>query len=392
MLNPDGAEYDFSGGVFRTWRKNRQPIPGSTKIGIDLNRNSAFKWGGPGSSGKPGSDTYRGWAPEVAPEIVAYHDFIDSRVRDGRQQIRASINYHSAGRQVLWPYAFTNADVPPEMTHDDWLAFVALGKQMAALNGYKAEQGSDLYIVSGDADDKAYFKHRIFGYTFEMAKGSARRYYPSQSELNADLERNWEPALLFLEMADCLHRAAGLAETHCGPLNDDFEAARGWEVDPNGTDTATGGAWQRGVPGKTRNSGGVKQRSVPVSGMNDLVTGRKGGKVNARDVDGGVTSVRSPAIALGGPSSSGWTLDFWYTFAHGATASGSDFFQVRVGGDVVFSQAGVAADRNADWTRVTVNLDAYAGQTVRVLFEAADGGTDTLVEAAVDDVRVYRQP
>ena len=46
MLNPDGAEYDMSGGVFRHWRKNRQPIPDSTAIGIDLNRNWGYKWGG----------------------------------------------------------------------------------------------------------------------------------------------------------------------------------------------------------------------------------------------------------------------------------------------------------------------------------------------------------
>ena len=37
-MNPDGAEYDISGGRFHRWRKNRQPIPGSTAIGVDLNR------------------------------------------------------------------------------------------------------------------------------------------------------------------------------------------------------------------------------------------------------------------------------------------------------------------------------------------------------------------
>ena len=39
-----------------------------------------------------------------------------------------------------------------------------------------------------------------------------------------------------------------------------------------------------------------------------------------------------------------------------------------------------------------MNLDAFAGQTVRVTVEAADGGADSLVEAAVDDVRVYQAP
>ncbi|HUG48475.1 MAG TPA: hypothetical protein VMP67_08695, partial [Candidatus Limnocylindria bacterium] len=37
----------------------------------------------------------------------------------------------------------------------------------------------------------------------------------------------------------------------------------------------------------------------------------------------------------------------------------------------------------------TVNLDAWAGQTIRLLVEAADNGPDNLLEAGLDDVRVY---
>jgi hypothetical protein len=111
MLNPDGAEFDFSGGVFHTWRKNRQPIPGSAQIGVDLNRQFGYMWNCcGGSSGNPASDTYRGPEPWFAPEVVALRDFIDSRVVDGRQQIRASIIFHTAGRMVLWPYGYTKND------------------------------------------------------------------------------------------------------------------------------------------------------------------------------------------------------------------------------------------------------------------------------------------
>ena len=109
MLNPDGAEYDMSGGHWHQWRKNRQPIPGSTAIGVDLNRNWGYHWGGGSGHGtdgsiNPASDYYRGWAPEVAPEVQDYEAFEASRVINGRQQIVASIGFHSAAREVLWPY------------------------------------------------------------------------------------------------------------------------------------------------------------------------------------------------------------------------------------------------------------------------------------------------
>ncbi len=196
MLNPDGAEYDISNGAFHTWRKNRQPVPDSTEIGIDLNRQFGFNWACcGGSSANPPSATYRGPSAWYAPEVRAYRDFIDGRVIDGRQQIRAIISWHSAGRMVLWPYAYTRADVPSTMSRDDWRAFVALGRQMAATNGYRAQQGSDLYIVDGDQDDWAYNEHRIFAYTFEMAKGALKRYYPSAAEVAAELANNTEAVL-----------------------------------------------------------------------------------------------------------------------------------------------------------------------------------------------------
>jgi carboxypeptidase T len=397
MLNPDGAEYDMSGGHWHKWRKNRQPIPGSSDIGVDLNRNWGYHWGegsGKGTDGSvnPASDFYRGWGPEVAPEVRDYEAFEASRVVNGRQQIRASIGFHSAARQVLWPYSYTRTDITPDMSADDHAAFVALGDRVAALNGYKPQQGSDLYPVYGDQDDWAYHTYRIFGYTFEMRKGALNRYYPTQSELNADIQANVPAVLTFLEFADCPYRAAGLDED-CGPVYDDFETSRGWEVNASGSDTATAGQWQIAQPARTSNAAGVKQLAKTTSGVADLVTGAAAGSdVNGNDVDGGVTSIRSPAVTLGSNGSTGWTLGFKYTFAHNNKATSADYLRVSVGGDVVFEQDGFAGNRNAVWTPVSINLDAYAGQTVRVVISAADGGGDSLVEAAIDDVRVFQQP
>lgn len=215
-INPDGAEFDMQGGQWHEWRKNRQPIPGSTAIGIDLNRQFGYMWNCcGGSSAKPWSPTYHGPSAWYAPEARRYRDFVNSRVRNGKQQLTVILSLHSAGRLVLWPYSYTRQDVPPDMPRDDHEAFVALGRELGALNGYRPEQGSDLYIVDGDQDDWAYHKHRIFTFTFEMKRGAARRYYPTQSELAADISANRGAVLHLLEQADCPYRAAGLAAEHC---------------------------------------------------------------------------------------------------------------------------------------------------------------------------------
>jgi carboxypeptidase T len=79
--NPDGGEYDIATGSYASWRKNRQPNPGSSYIGTDLNRNYSYMWGCcGGSSGDPSSSTYRGSAPFSTPEMAHVRDFVNSRV------------------------------------------------------------------------------------------------------------------------------------------------------------------------------------------------------------------------------------------------------------------------------------------------------------------------
>lgn len=215
-MNPDGAEFDMKGGKWHQWRKNRQPIPFSAQIGVDLNRQFGYQWGCcGGSSLKPWSPTYQGPHPWYAPEVRRYRDFIASRIIHRRQQIKVILSLHSAGRLVLWPFSYTRQDVPAGMSRDDHAAFVALGRELAALNGYRAKQGSDLYIIRGDQDDWAYHEHGIFAITLEMARGRAKPYYPTRSELAADINANRPAVMHLLEQADCTYRSAGLAAEHC---------------------------------------------------------------------------------------------------------------------------------------------------------------------------------
>ncbi len=392
MVNPDGLAYDLKGDPYRGWRKNRQPNGEGQPRGTDLNRNYGYRWGGIGASADPGSLVYRGAAAWSAPETRAMRDFILSRRRGGSQRIRALITFHTAGELILYPYGYTYADRPSDMTGRDSRTLRALARTMAATNGYLAEQSSDLSPKTGGMLDWIYGRQRIFGFTFELfpAGGSTvSRFYPPDEVIAAETARNHEAVLYLLEQADCPYRAIGREAAFCGPFFDDLEIDRGWQVDAAGTDTATSGAWQRGVPDLTRYKG-PKQIGA-VSGRAALVTGRRSlGCTTCNDVDGGTTSMRSPAIGL--PASGGSTLRLRYSLAHSKTAGSQDGFRVAlVSGPsrtLLFEDRASATDRDGLWQRLIIDLSAWAGSTVHIQLEAIDAGEPSLLEAAVDDVRI----
>jgi hypothetical protein len=394
-VNPDGGEYDIATGSYRSWRKNRQPNSGSSAVGTDLNRNWSFQWGCcGGSSGTFSSETYRGVAPFSAPETARVRDFVNSRVVGGVQQIKAHIDFHTYSELVLWPYGYTTANTAPGLTTTDQAALSQLGRNMAASNGYTPEQASDLYIADGTINDWAWGTYKIASYTFEMyPRTSNPGFYPPASVISREVTRNRAAVIQLLDAADCLYEVIGVS---CGPVtpplySDNFEAATGWTTNPGGTDTATTGQWQRANPADT-NSSGAKQLGTTTSGSNDLVTGASAGtSAGDFDIDGGATTIQSPAIAL--PAGGSTTLAFNYYLAHGSNASSADYFRAVVIGSTtstVLNVQGAATNRNGAWTAASVDISAFAGQTVRIRFEAADAGTASLVEAGVDDVRLTR--
>ncbi|MFC9254678.1 metallophosphoesterase [Amycolatopsis thailandensis] len=172
---------------------------------------------------------------------------------------------------------------------------------------------------------------------------------------------------------------------------DDFETDKGWRVDAAATDTATSGKWERGVPEQTTStySNQIKQRGDTTSGANCLVTGRlAGSEYGANDLDGGVSSMTSPAFTV----PAGGKLSFSYTFAHGDNATPADHLRLRVldgtASTTVFEKLGSAAEVAGAWQSATADLVSFAGRSVRLVVEAADASTASLWESAVDDVRV----
>jgi hypothetical protein len=390
LANPDGAEYDISGGKFHHWRKNRQPTPGTRSIGTDLNRNYGYKWGlGGRTSANPQAITYHGPRPFSAPETRAVRDFLASRVVDGRQQIRASVSFHETGRLVMWPYGYTKVNVPPDMTVADHTALWRIGRHMAVTNGYRAEQASDLYITRGTTKDYAYGTYRIFAYTFEMSV----KDYVKPSMIGPETKRNKEAVLYLMERAGCPYAVLGAAARidRCGAFDDDLEVARGWTVNPDGTDTAPAlDRFARGDPQATARLG-PKQLGTTPSGRAAFATGlRAGARAGSYDLDGR-TTIRSPAISL--PAGTGQRLTFRYVFAHDAHSTSADTLKAIVeAGDgtqtLVAIAVGGPTDADGRWRASSTLLDAWAGQTIHLRFEAADGGPDNLLEVELDDIRV----
>ena len=204
-INPDGGEYDVATGIYQSWRKNRRPNPdGST--GVDLNRNYGYRWGGPGSSGWPEDDTYRGPAPFSEPETHVVRDFVLAH-----GDITAAITFHTYAELILYPYGYTYDDLPVDMTLDDLATFRELAGDMAATNGYTPQQASDLYTTSGDTVDWLYGDRGIFGFTFEMyPRNYNPGFYPPGDVIERETQRNDAAVAYLAGVADNPGKVIGL--------------------------------------------------------------------------------------------------------------------------------------------------------------------------------------
>ena len=401
-LNPDGMRYDLTGTPYRAWRKNRQRDTAGKAMYTDLNRNYGYRWGCcRGSSGKRSSSMYRGPSAFSAPETRALRDFVNGRVVGGVQQIRTHVTLHTNGQLILWPYGYTKTNIPADMTALDHAALVSLARAMAARNGYVAKQSSDLYVTDGDQIDWMYGKHRIFSYTFELFPAETATvwgdHYPDDSFIAGQTQRNRKALLHLVDRAGCPYADLGSGSTaaNCGPLFDDLEINRGWVRNAAGTDTATSGRWAVGNPGST-SLGGAKQLGKTVSGIRALVTGAAAGSsAGANDLDGGTTTIRSRVVRLPADPATYGALTFRWNFAHSAGSSVKDALRVLVEAEdgtqtVVFEVLGRPVNVNGSWRTARVSLAAWAGQPIRLVVSATDGGRGNLVEAAVDDIRIRR--
>jgi choice-of-anchor B domain-containing protein len=179
-------------------------------------------------------------------------------------------------------------------------------------------------------------------------------------------------------------------------FNFEDTSATGWQVNVDATDNAIGGFWIRGNP-----PGTYVFDSVPVQPEDDHTrgaplkcwhTGAGGGPPIAGDVDGGRTTLYSPVIDLTtvpGPIVSFWR---WYSNdADGSPADDSWRAQISSNGGATWVTVDSTSTTASTWTEVRFLVQQYVQPTatMRMRFIAEDAGGESLVEAAVDDFRIW---
>ncbi len=196
VVNPDGREVVESGGDNPIWQRKNVHNYGSctsTGIGVDLNRNAGFQWGGNGSSGTPCSETYRGPTPASEPEEYFLEALMSNLFLDQRgpaltdtaplTTTGAMLTLHTYSNLVLFPWGWVECSqlpCPPAQQSPNDTGLRSWGFRLSYFNGYKTGQPSEiLYAASGTTDDWAYGALGIAAGTFEIGPndGSTCSYF-----------------------------------------------------------------------------------------------------------------------------------------------------------------------------------------------------------------------
>jgi hypothetical protein len=177
----------------------------------------------------------------------------------------------------------------------------------------------------------------------------------------------------------------------------DFEAsAAGWTAGIAG-DTATTGVWVRVDPVGTAAGtiiGQPEDDHTPAPGTQCWITGQGavGGAIGANDIDGGVTTLLSPAYNCTGYTESYVSYWRWYSNNSGS-APNADNMPVEISADngVTWVQLENVTENANVWVQKTFRIRDFVTPSaqVRVRFRAQDTGTGSVVEAGLDDFRVY---
>lgn len=213
VANPDGRAIVEAGGTTPyLQRKNAddaaghcaQPPTAFNQVGVDLNRNASWHWGGLGTSSDPCSQTYPGTGPASEPEQRALQELVADLFgpqRAGTDPLKplpadtrgTLISLHSYGDLVLLPPGDRGVTA-------DGAALRTLAFRLSHFNGYTTGTGPEiLYGTTGSIDDWAYGRLGVAAFTFEVSptRGTCAGFTPDFRCVEASLWPRNRAALLY---------------------------------------------------------------------------------------------------------------------------------------------------------------------------------------------------
>lgn len=319
VANPAGYDFTFEPGQ-RLWRKNLRDNNGdgviTTGDGVDLNRNSATRWGydNEGSSPNPASETYRGPSPASEPETQA----IDALF--GAITPEFMINYHSAAELLLHGIGWQVSTPSP----DDVIYEAMVGDDAnPAVPGYDPDTSAELYTTNGDLDSHMQEAYGTLGFTPEMTTcESASDSIPDDEWLAEDCESGFnfpdDEELIEAEFQKNIPFALAVAESALDPddpisvVNRDAEDFRVDSFTVSYGDPQTVAVWAK--------------RALKAKAMHYSINGGKAKRANVSEWEGGerygfenVDYYAEYRAEVKG-ASPGDTVEVWFS----GTATGAD--------------------------------------------------------------------
>jgi hypothetical protein len=256
VVNPDGYAFTWDVGGDRLWRKNRRNNGGfPPSFGVDNNRNWGYEWGGGGSSGDPASEVYHGTAPFSEPETAAMRDFYIAH-----PNIVASIDFHSYGELVLYPWAYTDGGPGDGGLHAAIGSFIQ--EEIQAVLGSIYVDGpvfETLYQASGGSVDWSWGDQGVISYTIELPGTDGGFILPPQY-IVPTCKENLPAALALAEAA-----AVGATFRFLGGPPATIDAAAPTPVDVEIRSFAAGPLQPNTAKLKWRSAGGGALTTVPLA-------------------------------------------------------------------------------------------------------------------------------